>query len=53
MSFISIVAREAFITIVTDGLVKNMEIGQEVDQHYKKFKKLVITNLLFLQVIRV
>ena len=40
MSFVSICAKESFISVVSDGLIKNMETGEEVGQRYQKFAKI-------------
>ncbi|WP_332632038.1 hypothetical protein [Halalkalibacter flavus] len=40
MSLVSVLARENFITVVSDGLVVNLETGEEIHQSYKKFRKI-------------
>ncbi|WNF35251.1 hypothetical protein RJD24_12325 [Bacillaceae bacterium IKA-2] len=40
MSFISIVARDKFITVVSDGLVVDLNTGIEKEQDFKKFSKI-------------
>lgn len=40
MSLISIIATENFITVMSDGLVVDIETGVEIEQRYKKFKKI-------------
>lgn len=40
MSFVSVIAMEHFITVMSDGLVVNLETGEEIQQRYKKFKKI-------------
>lgn len=40
MSFVSVFAKEDFITVVSDGLVVNLNTGEEVERNYKKFRKI-------------
>lgn len=38
MSFVSVFAMENFITVMSDGLVYDMNSKQEIEQRYQKFK---------------
>jgi hypothetical protein len=40
MSFISVFAKENFMTVVSDGLVVNINTGEELERNYKKFRKI-------------
>lgn len=40
MSFISVIAKERFITVVSDGLVVDIATNKELEQDYQKFKKI-------------
>lgn len=40
MSFVSVIAKENFITVMSDGLVYNSITGEELEQGYKKFRKI-------------
>ncbi|MFW5437105.1 hypothetical protein [Paenibacillus apiarius] len=39
MSFVSVVATEHFVTVMSDGRVKNMETGEILEEDYVKFHK--------------
>ncbi|MED4162488.1 hypothetical protein [Halalkalibacterium halodurans] len=40
MSFVSVVACQSFITVMSDGLVKDLETGKVLDTKYPKHKKI-------------
>jgi len=40
MSFVSVIATEKFITVMSDGLVYNMITDEEIEQRYQKFRKI-------------
>ena len=40
MSFVSIIARKNFVTVVSDGLVVDLITGEEKEQEFKKFEKI-------------
>lgn len=40
MSFVSVIGSEDFITVVSDGLVKDTTTGKELDQRYQKFNRI-------------